>query len=101
MSPLTVTGIPAKVMDYFGTYKIKQFQIIQHKVDEIEVLIVIDDKLRNVGPSVEKILDELKKRFSEKINSSIKVSVNEVDEIKKDERTNVIKVVVSKVNQPS
>jgi len=99
MSPLTVTGIPAKVMDYFGTYKIKQFQIIQHKVDEIEVLIVIDDKLRNIGPSVEKILNELKKRFSEKIGSSVKVFVNEVDEIKKDETTNIIKVVVSKVKE--
>jgi len=62
LSPLTVTGIPAKIMDEYKTYKIKQFQIIQHSVKKIEVLIVIDEKLRNEGPSVNKIKQELQNR---------------------------------------
>jgi len=97
LSPLTVTGIPAKIMDEFKTYKIKQFQIIQQKIDEIEILIVIDEKLRNKGPSAKRILEELKKRFSEKIGHGINIVVREVDEIQKDERLDHVKVVISKV----
>ncbi len=96
-SPLNVTGIPAKIMEDFKTYKIKQFQIIQHKKDEIEIKIVIDEKLRNIGPSVKKILTELKKRFQDKIGSDVKIIVNEVDEIQKDKRADYVKVVVSKI----
>jgi len=99
LSPLTVTGIPAQVMDEFNTYKIKQFQIIQQKIDEIEILIVIDKKLRNKGPSVKVILEELRKRFSEKIGHGINIVVHEVDEIQKDERLDYVKVVISKVRK--
>jgi phenylacetate-CoA ligase len=98
LSPLAVTGIPAKIMEEFKTYKIKQFQIIQNKINEIEILIVIDEKLRNKGPSVKKIIDELKKRFSEKIGHGINIDVHEVNEIQKDDRVDYIKVVISKVN---
>jgi len=84
-------------MDEFKTYKIKQFQIIQQKIDEIEILIVIDEKLRNKGPSAKRILEELKKRFSEKIGHGINIVVREVDEIQKDERLDHVKVVISKV----
>jgi len=84
-------------MDEFKTYKIKQFQIIQQTIDEIEILIVIDEKLRNKGPSIKTILEELKKRFSEKIGHGINIVVHEVDEIQKDERLDHVKVVISKV----
>ncbi len=97
LSPLSVTGIPAKIMEEYQTYKIKQFQIIQQKIDEIEILIVIDEKLRNKGPSVKMILEELKKRFSEKIGHGIHIVVHEVAEIQKNDRSDYVKVVISKV----
>ncbi len=97
LSPLSITGIPAKVMDEFKTYKIKQFQIIQQKVNEIEILIVVDEKLRSKGPSVKTILVELKKRFSEKIGHGVNIVVHEVDEIQKNERSDYVKVVISKM----
>jgi len=97
--PFQVTGIPAKVMDDLDTYKIKQFQIIQNKLDEIEIHIIIDDKLRNVGPSVEKIFKEIEKRFKKAIGSSVKIFVKEVDEIAKGVRSDHVKVVISKVKQ--
>jgi len=97
LSPLSITSIPAKVMDKFKTYKIKQFQIIQQKVNEIEILIVIDEKLRNKGPSVKTILEELKKQFSEKIGHGVNIEVHEVDEIQKNDRSDYVKVVISKV----
>lgn len=99
MTPFTITGIPAEIMKDFKIYKIKQFQIIQHKTDEIEILVVIDDKLRNVGLPTERLLEELKRRFSEKVGNDVKIIVNEVGEIKKDEKTGNIKVVISKVKK--
>lgn len=99
ITPLSITTIIRRVMDDFKTYKIKQFQIIQHKIDEIEILIVIDDKLRNVGLPMNKLSEELKKQFSEKIGSDVKIFINEVDEIKKDTWAEMVKVVVSKVKE--
>ena len=97
LSPLTVTGIPAKIMDDFQTYKIKQFQIIQNKIDEIEILVVIDERLRNVGPSVKNILNELKVRFSKNIGHGVNILVHEVDSIEKEGSQEYFKVVISKV----
>jgi len=99
LSPLTVTGIPAKTMDDFKSNKISQFQIIQHKIDEVEILIVIDEKQRDKGIPVNDLLKELKKRFINKIGHGIKVTVNEAKKIQKDTRSDYIKVVVSKVNK--
>ena len=87
-------------MDDFKTYKIRQFQIIQHKINEIEVLIMIDARLRKIDPSVEKILKELKKRFTQVIGAGVNIEINEVDEIEKDVRSDHARLVVSKVKRP-
>lgn len=99
IAPFEFTDIPAAVMQKLNTYKIKQFQIIQHKVDEIEVLIVIEDRLRNTGPSVEKILKEIKKLFIEKTDELANITINEVDELEKDVRSDYVKLLISKVEQ--
>ena len=65
--------------------------------NDVEILIVIDEKYRNVGPSVEKIFKELKKRFSDKFGKGVNVSIREVDSISKGENKKFFKVVVSKV----
>lgn len=97
MSPLTVTGIPAKTMHEFQSYKIKQFQIIQKTPNFIEVLIVIDDALRNVGISVEQLLHELQKRFIQIIGQNVDITVKEVEHIQHNAPTDTIKVVISEV----
>jgi phenylacetate-CoA ligase len=97
VAPFEITTIPAKLIDKYQTYKIKQFQIIQHKIDEIEVIVIIDEKLRNIGPSVEKILIELKRLFLEKLGNDVKVTVNEVNEIIKEKGSNKVKIVISKI----
>ena len=56
-----------------------------------------DEKLRNKGPPVKTVLEELRKRFSEKIGHGVNIVVHEVDEIQKDERLDYVKVVISKV----
>jgi len=97
LSALTVTGIPAKVMDKFNSYKIKQFQIIQHDTTNLEVLIVIDDSMRTIGASVDEIIIELQKQFTNRIGAGMSVSVREVDEIQKDDRSDYVRVVISKI----
>ena len=99
-APFHVTTIPASVMDDFKSYKIKQFQIIQHKVDKIEVLIVIDERLRDIGPSVKKISDEIKKRFKQATSPDINIVITEVDEIEKDVRSDYARLIVSKIKHP-
>jgi len=100
IAPFHVTTIPASVMDDFKSYKIKQFQIIQHKVDKIEVLIVIDERLRDIGPSVKKISDEIKKRFKQATSPDINIVITEVDEIEKDVRSDYARLIVSKIKRP-
>ena len=99
IAPFHVTTIPASVMDDFDTYKINQFQIIQHKVDDIEVKIKIDENLRNKGPSVKDVLDEISKRFKQKMGKDVSINVHEVAEIPVDPKSHSIRVVVSKINK--
>ena len=95
--PFHVTTIPASVMDDFNTYKIKQFQIIQHKIDTIEIMVIIDENLRDEGASVKDIFDEIENRFKKIVGSKVNIIINEVKEIPKDEGINFVKVVVSKI----
>jgi len=101
IAPFHITTIPASIMDDYDTYKIKQFQIIQHKINEVEVLVVIDDFLRDKGPSVKVLLDEMFNRFSKKLGSEVKVIVRETKSIPKDKKSNLVKVIVSKINEKS
>jgi hypothetical protein len=99
LSPLTVTGIPAKVMEKHNSYKIKQFQIIQQDQNNIDVLIVIDPKMRNIGVSVEDLFRDMKQQFEGRIGNKINININEVDSIQKDNRLDYVQVVISKVKK--
>ena len=97
LAPFHVTTIPAMVMDKFNSYKIKQFQIIQHTIDDIEVLVVIDEKQRNIGPPVELLLKEIQSRFQKIVGMGVNIQVMEVPQIEKDVRSDYVKVVISHV----
>ncbi|MCD6141145.1 phenylacetate--CoA ligase family protein [Candidatus Bipolaricaulota bacterium] len=79
--PLSITGIPGEVMKKLDTNKIKQFQIIQESPTELNVLIVVDEELRNTGPSIEKIFEEIKNECTKKLGDEIEVNVMEVESI--------------------
>ena len=95
--PLSITGIPGEVMKKLDTNKIKQFQIIQESPTELNVLIVVDEELRNTGPSIEKIFEEIKNECTKKLGDEIEVNVMEVESI--ESRGDLPpSVVISKVN---
>ncbi len=97
ISPLTITGIPAKIMEEYNSYKIKQFQIIQNKKSELEILIVIDEKLRNKGISVQNLFKELSKRINEQINRDIEIIVKEKKTLEHDNPSEKFKVFISNI----
>ena len=89
------------VLNRLKTFKVKRFQIVQKKVTEIEVLLVIDEDLRDIGPSVEKIMEEIKKIYQQKSGPKVTINVKEVDEIKPLEK-GCLKpppIVISKVSR--
>ena len=94
--PLSITGIPGEVMKKFGTDKIRQFQIVQESHDKINILIVVDEELRDVGAPVKKIFDEIREECRRKIGGGVDVNVLEVENIKK-EGDLPPSVVISKV----
>jgi phenylacetate-CoA ligase len=96
--PSSFTGIPGKVMHELGTDKIVQFQIVQHTRDTIEILVVIDEELRNTGPSVEVIFGEIKQRYHKIWGENITITIKEVKAIKKEKNLQTPpRVVISKV----
>ncbi|MFO8077237.1 MAG: hypothetical protein R6U21_01145, partial [Thermoplasmatota archaeon] len=69
------------VLNKLNTFKVKQYQIIQQKKDEIEILLVIDESLRHVGPPVDQIREGIKKIYQEKAGPEVIITIKEVDEI--------------------
>ncbi len=72
------------VLHRLKTFKVRRYQIVQKKIDEIDILIVIDDDLRDVGPSDDVIFEAIKQAYLDKVGSNVSVNVKEVREIKKD-----------------
>jgi len=70
------------VLHKLNTFKVKQYQIVQNKINEIDILVVIDEDLRNVGASVDEIFKEIHNMYLKKVGSGVKINVKEVDEIK-------------------
>jgi phenylacetate-coenzyme A ligase PaaK-like adenylate-forming protein len=78
-------ALPSLIDDVFGdaisetkASKIRRIQIIQHKIDSLELKILFDEDLRNIGPSSEEIFSVLKRKLLEKFGSDIKLVIKEV-----------------------
>ena len=99
LSPLTLTGIPAKLMEEYNSLQIKQFQIVQNKKSEIEFLIVIDENLRNTGINTKKLFSEIKNRTKDQINHEIEVIVKEKKVLDPIDPSDKFKVFISNLNK--
>ena len=71
----------ASVLKELKAYKVRRFQVVQNKVDEIDINLVIDDDLRNTGVSFKELADKIKKRYVLETGPGVKISVNEVESI--------------------
>ena len=73
------------VLTKYKTFKVRQYQIVQKKIDEIDILLVIDEDLRDVGASVDEIKKEIKKNYEKKVGPDVTINIKEVNEIKNEE----------------
>jgi phenylacetate-CoA ligase len=96
MFPSASFAIVSLILKDLNTFKVKQFQIIQHRLDVIEILLAIDDDLRDVGPSVDFIFSKIHKAYQDLVGPKVTITVKEVDEIKSP-RGKPLPLVISKV----
>jgi len=80
-------------------YKVRKFQIVQKRIDEIDILLVIDDDLRDKGATFEEIAEKIKKIYTKETGPDVKITVKEVKEIKDDpDSGKPAPIIVSYVN---
>lgn len=69
------------ILNEMKTRKVKQFQIVQKKLDEIDIHVVIDEDLRQVGPSLDVIFEKIKEIHQKKAGPGVQITVTEVQDI--------------------
>lgn len=92
--PSSFGEIFSKILYVLKTNKLKDARVIQHSLKKIEIQIVIDEKLRNIGPSIDEIFSLLKNGFQEKVGQEVNISVKEIKKLSKNEAR-----ITSKVNR--
>ncbi|MFH1100408.1 MAG: hypothetical protein V1726_00020 [Methanobacteriota archaeon] len=75
--------IYSRVLYELKTTKLKETRVLQPSMTEVEVQVVIDPELCDVGASVDAILSLLQKGFEDKVGPGVEVRVREVREVKK------------------
>ena len=75
-------GAMSTLLSNMNSLKVKQYQIVQRKIDEIDILIVIDEALREEKPSVDFIFEKIDEAYREKVGPDVKINIKEVKEIK-------------------
>jgi len=81
----SLTSIFSRLLYQLQTSKIREMKIVQKALEEIEISIVIDEKLRNIGPSVDDIYNVLQQGFKEKFGNTVTVICKEVEKVSRDE----------------
>ncbi|MCX6667046.1 MAG: hypothetical protein NTV74_02225 [Euryarchaeota archaeon] len=95
--PSSFGDIFSKILYELKTNKLKDVRVIQHSLTKIEIKVVIDEKLRNIGPSVDEIFSVLKKGFKEKLGPGVEILTKEVKKIDKQKPRIISKVDKSKI----
>ena len=81
----SLTSIFSRLLYQLQTSKIREMKVVQKNLEEIEISIVIDEKLRNIGPSIDEIYKVFEQGFKEKFGNSVSVVCKEVEKVSRDE----------------
>ena len=95
--PSSFGEIFSKILYELKTNKLLDCRVIQNNLTKIEINVVIDEKLRNEGPSVDEIFSILKRGFKEKLGSEVEILIKEVEKIDKENPRIISKVDKSKL----
>jgi len=69
------------ILNDLKTRKVKQFQIVQKRLDEIDILVIFDEDLRDIGPSVDLIFKKIQEIHQKKAGPNVQINVKEVTTI--------------------
>lgn len=83
--PDQLSHIAGKVMFDLKTDKISRIQVVQESLDKIEILVIIDESMKNIPPSVEKLFNELQSGYKKLLGSEITIEVKEVTKLRGEE----------------
>ena len=88
------------VLHDLHTFKIQQYQVVQKTTHEIEILLVVDEDLRNIGPSLTQIMEGIQHAYQKKTGPDVITTVREVPKIKADPHSGKpAPIVISKVSR--
>ena len=79
--PASMGQIFSRVLYELKTNKVYDIQVIQHDLKKLEIKIVFDKKLRDVGPSAEEIFSLIRNGFMKYFGSDAEIIIREVDKI--------------------
>jgi len=79
--PSASFSIISTILNDLKTNKVRQFQIIQKNLDEIEISLVFDDENRNATPSVDCIIEKVEAAYIKIVGPLVKIIVKEKKEI--------------------
>ena len=91
--PSAFSEIYSKILYDLKTNKVKDTKIIQHDFTTLEIQIVINETLRNIGPSVKDIFQFIQKEFIEKTGGILRVNVTEVDSVDTSQGPRIVSMI--------
>lgn len=98
ITPVFFTRGVDAVMQSFKTNKIFQYQVVQEKLDKIDLLVVIDEDKRDEPPSTDVLFEEIKKEYYKIFGKTFQFEVKEVKKVLGSEKRNKTPpLVVSKL----
>jgi len=96
--PATIPMPLAEATGKYNTYQIKRFQIIQKKIDEIEINVEIDEDQRDKKVKVEKLLKEIERNYEKFLEENMKVTVKEVKKVELVKGSTSPPLIISKLD---
>ncbi len=85
MYPSASFSIMSTILNDLKTNKVRQFQIVQKQLNEIEISLVFDDEQRNTAPSVDRIIETVEAAYVKMVGPLVKIIVKEKKEITSEE----------------
>lgn len=77
--PSSLSRFLGEISEKIDITKLKRSQIIQHKLNKLEMVTLINNDLRNTKPSVEKIFSTIRDEFKREYGSDIDIDFKETD----------------------
>jgi hypothetical protein len=90
--PSSLTKIFSKIIYELKTNKVIDLQVVQYDLSNLEIRIVFDEKLRDIGPSVDDIFSFIKHGFKEIFGSNVKIVIKEVKKVNRADSRIVTKI---------